>query len=33
VVHAQNGVLIGHKEEGKYVVFRKMDGTRDYHVK
>jgi hypothetical protein len=32
VVYIHNGVLCSHKEENN-VIFRKMNGTGDYHVK
>jgi hypothetical protein len=32
VVHIHNGVLFAHKEEGNYVVWRKMDGIGNDHV-
>jgi hypothetical protein len=32
MVHKQNEVF-SHKEEQNHVMYRKMDGTGDYHVK
>jgi hypothetical protein len=31
--HIHNEVLISHEEESNYVIFRKMDGTSNHHVK
>jgi hypothetical protein len=33
VVYMHSGVISNHKEEQNYVIFKKMDGTGDNHVK
>jgi hypothetical protein len=32
-VGIHTGVLLSHKEECNFVIFSKMDGTKDHHVK
>jgi hypothetical protein len=32
VVFIHSGVLFSHKEESNYIIYRKMDGTREHHV-
>ena len=31
--YPQSEILLSHKEEQKYVIFRKMDGIREYYAK
>jgi hypothetical protein len=33
VVYIHNGILFSHKEEWDCVICRKMNGTRDHHLK
>jgi hypothetical protein len=32
-IQTYNEVLFSHKKEQNYVIFRKMDGTRDHHIR
>jgi hypothetical protein len=32
VKYIHNGVLLSHKKELNYVIYRKMNGTGDHHV-
>jgi hypothetical protein len=31
--HTHNGILFSHKEEGKFVICRQIDRSREHHVK
>jgi hypothetical protein len=33
VAYIHNAVFLRHKEEQSYVICRKIDGTREHHVK
>jgi hypothetical protein len=33
VAYIHHGLASSHKEEWKYVIYKKMDGAGDYHVK